>query len=53
MYQKVFGQIVRSITSLVTPTVSKRELLVVLAFLRTFSLNFRKRLYKSVSKSSS
>ena len=32
-------------------TVPKRELLVVLPFLRTFSLNLRKRLYKSVSKS--
>ena len=32
-------------------TVPKRELLVVLPFLGTFSLNLRKRLYKSVSKS--
>ena len=32
-------------------TVRKRELLVVLSFLGTFSLNLRKRLYKSVSKS--
>ena len=31
--------------------VTKRELLVVLPFLGTFSLNLRKRLYKSVSKS--
>ena len=33
------------------PTVPKRELLVVLPYLRTFSLSLRKRLYKSVSKS--
>ena len=32
-------------------TVPKRELLVVLPFLGTFSLNLRKRLHKSVSKS--
>ena len=32
-------------------TVPKNELLVVLPFLGTFSLNLRKRLYKSVSKS--
>ena len=32
-------------------TVPKKELLVVLPYLRTFSLNLRKRLYKSVSKS--
>ena len=32
-------------------TVPKRELLVVLPFLGTFSLNLRKRFYKSVSKS--
>ena len=32
-------------------TVPKKELLVVLPFLGTFSLNLRKRLYKAVSKS--
>ena len=32
------------------PTALKRELLVVLSFLGKFSLNLRKRLYKSVSK---
>ena len=32
-------------------TVPKRELLVILPFLGTFSLNFRKHLYKSVRKS--
>ena len=35
----------------IVPTVPKRELLVVLPFLGKFSLNLRKRLYKSVSKS--
>ena len=35
----------------IVPTVPKRELLVVLPFLGLFSLNLRKRLYKSVSKS--
>ena len=35
----------------IVSTVPKRELLVVLPFLRKFSLNLRKRLYKSVSKS--
>ena len=35
----------------IVPTVPKEELLVVLAYLGTFSLNLRKRLYKSVSKS--
>ena len=35
----------------IVSTVSKRELLVVIPFLGTFSLNLRKRLYKSVSKS--
>ena len=35
----------------IVPTVAKRELLVVLPFLGTFSLNMRKRLYKSISKS--
>ena len=35
----------------IVPTVPKKELLVVLAYLGTFSLNLRKRLYKSVSKS--
>ena len=35
----------------IVPTVPKRELLVVLPYLGTFSLNLRKRLYKSVSKS--
>ena len=35
----------------IVPTVPKNELLVVLPYLRTFSLNFRKRLYKSVSES--
>ena len=36
----------------IVPTVPKKELLVVLPYLGTFSLNLRKRLYKSVSKSS-
>ena len=35
----------------IVPTVPKKELLVVLPYLGTFSLNLRKRLYKSVSKS--
>ena len=35
----------------IVPTVPKRELLFVLPFLGTFSLNLRKRLYQSVSKS--
>ena len=35
----------------IVPTVPKKELLVVLPFLATFSLNLRKHLYKSVSKS--
>ena len=35
----------------IVSTVPKRDLLVVLPFLGTFSLNLRKRLYKSVSKS--
>ena len=35
----------------IVPTVPKGELLVVLPYLGTFSLNLRKRLYKSVSKS--
>ena len=35
----------------IVPTVSKKELLVVLPYLGTFSLNLRKRLHKSVSKS--
>ena len=35
----------------IVPTVSKKELLVVLPYLGAFSLNLRKRLYKSVSKS--
>ena len=35
----------------IVPTVSKRELLFILPFLGTFSLNLRKRLYKSLSKS--
>ena len=35
----------------IVPTVTKRELLVVVPFLGTFSLNLRKRLYKLVSKS--
>ena len=39
------------ISKQIVPTVPKRELLVVLPFLRQFSLNLRKRLYKSVSKS--
>ena len=34
----------------IVPTVPKKELLVVLPYLGTFSLNLRKRLYKSVSK---
>ena len=33
------------------PTVLKKELLILLPFLGTFSLNFRKRLYKAVSNS--
>ena len=35
----------------IVPTVSRRELLVVLPFLGTFYSNLRKRLYKSFSKS--
>ena len=35
----------------IVPTVPKKELLVVLPYLGTFSLNLRKLLYKSVSKS--
>ena len=35
----------------IVPTVPKRELLVVLPYLETFSLNLRKCLYKQVSKS--
>ena len=35
----------------IVPTVPKRELLFVLPYLGTFSLNLQKRLYKSVSKS--
>ena len=35
----------------IVPTVPKRELVVVLPYLGTFSLNLRKRLHKSVSKS--
>ena len=35
----------------IVPTVPKRELLVVLPFLGKFSLNLRKRLYKSVNQS--
>ena len=35
----------------IVPTVSKKELLVVLPYLGAFSLNLRKRLYKSVNKS--
>ena len=35
----------------IVPTVPKKELLVVLPFVGTFSLNLRKRLYKAVSKS--
>ena len=35
----------------IVPTLPKRELLVVLPFLGELSLNLRKRLYKSVSKS--
>ena len=35
----------------IVPTVPKIELLVVHPYLGTFSLNLRKRLYKSVSKS--
>ena len=34
----------------IVPTVPKRELLAVLPFLGKFSLNLRKRLYKSVNK---
>ena len=35
----------------IVPTAPKKELLVVLPYLETFSLNLRKRLYKLVSKS--
>ena len=35
----------------IVPTVPKKELLVVLPYLGTFSLNLRKRLYKSFGKS--
>ena len=35
----------------ILPTVPKKELLVVLPFVGTFSLNLRKRLYKSFGKS--
>ena len=35
----------------ILPTVPKKELLVVLPYLGTFSLNLRKRLYKSFGKS--
>ena len=35
----------------IVPIVPKKELLVVLPFLGTFSLNLRKRFYKAVSKS--
>ena len=35
----------------IVSTVPKKELLVVLPYLGTFSLNLRKRLYKAVSKS--
>ena len=35
----------------IVPTVPRKELLVVLPFLGTFSLNLRKRLYKAVCKS--
>ena len=35
----------------IVPTAPKKALLVVLPFLRTFSWNLRKRLYKAVSKS--
>ena len=35
----------------IVPTVTKRELLVVLPYLGTFYLNLRKCLYKLVSKS--
>ena len=35
----------------IVPTVPKRELLVLLQYLGTFSLTLRKRLYKSVGKS--
>ena len=35
----------------IVPTVPKKELLVVLPYVGTFSLNLRKRLHKSVSKS--
>ena len=39
------------VPKLIVPAVPKKELLVVLPFLGTFSLNLRKRLYKSVSMS--
>ena len=38
------------IPKMIVPTVPKRELLVVLPYFGTFSLNLRKRLYKSVRK---
>ena len=49
MYQKVLDKLY--VPKQIVSTVSKRELLVVIPFLGTFSLNLRKRLYKSVSKS--
>ena len=47
--KKFFGKMY--VPKQIVPTVPKRELLVVLPYLGTFSLNLRKRLYKSVSKS--
>ena len=49
MYQNVFRQI--HVPKQIVPTVAKRQLLVVLPFLEVFSLNMRKRLFKSVRKS--
>ena len=47
--KKFFGKMY--VPKQIVPTVPKRELLVVLPYLGTFSLNLRRRLYKSVSKS--
>ena len=47
-FKKFFDKL--SVPKQIVPTVPKREVLVVLPYLGTFSLNLRKRLYKSVSK---
>ena len=47
--KKFFGKLY--IPKQIVPTVPKKELLVVFPYLGKFSLNLRKRLYKSVSKS--